>query len=155
MLFALLTSMALAAPGARAEGKAKTKARCPSEMVKVHDYCVDRWEVSTVDARSNAAFSPYYPPNSKLAASARDAWLIERALFGDTPQRELPLPDLPDAERGASFEPRAVSQAGVVPQAYLSFHLAKLACENAGKRLCTRDEWVSAKSTRLNSIVDL
>src|SRR5262249_18025572 len=71
-------------------------------------------------------------------------WLVERALFGSGAARDLPLPELPDAERAVSFELRVQSQVGVVSQAYLSFHLAKLACENAGKRLCTRDEWVDA-----------
>jgi hypothetical protein len=39
---------------------------------------------------------------------------------------------------------KAVSRAGVTPQAYTSFYQAKAACENAGKRLCSADEWVTA-----------
>lgn len=39
---------------------------------------------------------------------------------------------------------RAVSRAGVVPQAHVSFHDAKAACENSGKRLCAASEWVAA-----------
>lgn len=35
----------------------------------------------------------------------------------------------------------AVSEAGVVPQGYISGDVAAEACEAAGKRLCTRDEW--------------
>jgi len=38
----------------------------------------------------------------------------------------------------------AVSRAGVSPQAYVSFYGAKAACENAGKRLCKANEWVTA-----------
>ena len=34
--------------------------------------------------------------------------------------------------------------AGAVPQGYLSYYSARTACENAGKRLCTEDEWVHA-----------
>jgi formylglycine-generating enzyme required for sulfatase activity len=37
-----------------------------------------------------------------------------------------------------------VSRPGVVPQAFVPYPAAKRACENAGKRLCTRDEWVRA-----------
>ena len=39
---------------------------------------------------------------------------------------------------------RAVSVEGVVPQAYLSGDEAEAACEAAGKRLCSSDEWLSA-----------
>ena len=56
----------------------------------------------------------------------------------------MPLPPVPEVEQGKNFEPRAVSRAGVVPQGYLSYSLAERACKNAGKRLCTEDEWVAA-----------
>jgi formylglycine-generating enzyme required for sulfatase activity len=39
---------------------------------------------------------------------------------------------------------RAVSRRGVIPQAYISRDEAEAACENAGKRLCTDEEWVTA-----------
>jgi hypothetical protein len=39
---------------------------------------------------------------------------------------------------------KAVSLRGAVPQAYISGNDAKKACENAGKRLCTSDEWLRA-----------
>ncbi|MCB9582841.1 MAG: SUMF1/EgtB/PvdO family nonheme iron enzyme [Polyangiaceae bacterium] len=39
---------------------------------------------------------------------------------------------------------RARSRRGVVPQAYISQEQAEAACEAAGKRLCTDDEWVEA-----------
>lgn len=39
---------------------------------------------------------------------------------------------------------RAVSQAGVDPQGYISGDEAEEACERAGKRLCTSDEWLAA-----------
>ncbi len=40
----------------------------------------------------------------------------------------------------------AVSQAGVVPQGYLSGDVAAAACAAASKRLCTLDEWLLACS---------
>ena len=39
---------------------------------------------------------------------------------------------------------RAVSQKAVFPQVQMSFETAKLACENAGKRLCSDKEWTKA-----------
>ncbi len=45
---------------------------------------------------------------------------------------------------GHKGELRAVSAAGVVPQAYISGVQAERACRNAGKRLCTPAEWETA-----------
>ncbi|APR79763.1 Cell division protein FtsK [Minicystis rosea] len=39
---------------------------------------------------------------------------------------------------------KAVSKKGVKPQAYISRNEAEAACQNAGKRLCTDDEWLTA-----------
>ncbi|MBI2391431.1 MAG: SUMF1/EgtB/PvdO family nonheme iron enzyme [Deltaproteobacteria bacterium] len=39
---------------------------------------------------------------------------------------------------------KAVSRAGAVPQAHVSWYEARAACMNAGKRLCKAEEWVSA-----------
>ena len=39
---------------------------------------------------------------------------------------------------------KAISRPGVVPQAYISRDQAELACGEAGKRLCTSNEWVAA-----------
>src|SRR5688572_18581694 len=39
---------------------------------------------------------------------------------------------------------RAVSRAGVVPQAHISMYEAKRACSASGKRLCRAKEWVAA-----------
>ena len=39
---------------------------------------------------------------------------------------------------------RAVSRANVVPQGYISGQQSANACMEAGKRLCTRDEWLAA-----------
>jgi formylglycine-generating enzyme required for sulfatase activity len=64
---------------------------------------------------------------------------------GEPAARELPLPELPPLQQqSASYRPRAVSRAGQIPQGYLSYGLAKQACELAHKRLCTEDEWVTA-----------
>jgi formylglycine-generating enzyme required for sulfatase activity len=39
---------------------------------------------------------------------------------------------------------RAVSRKGVVPQAYISRNQAENACKEAGKRLCSDREWITA-----------
>jgi hypothetical protein len=130
----------------RAEGPRQVApaSRCSAEMVRVRAFCIDRWEVRTVDVSTGEPLSPYYPPSPKLSASVRDAWLCEQGTVGGPAARAFPLPALSTFQREHSYEPRAVSEGQVVPQAYLSYHLAKKACENAHKRLCTKDEWVTA-----------
>jgi len=39
---------------------------------------------------------------------------------------------------------KAISKKGIIPQAHISKEQAESACKNAGKRLCTDDEWVGA-----------
>src|SRR4051812_16162871 len=65
---------------------------CPPEMAYVRGFCIDRWEISTVDSSTGEALSPYYPPQPKLLAWVRDAWLIERNQVGDENARSMPLP---------------------------------------------------------------
>ncbi len=118
--------------------------RCSPDMVRVRSFCIDRWEVRTVDQASGERLSPFYPPNALLAASVHDAWLCEVSTMGSPAARAFPLPELPFFQRSHGYEPRAVSEGGALPQAYLSYHTAKKACENAHKRLCSKDEWVTA-----------
>ncbi|MEO6599052.1 MAG: SUMF1/EgtB/PvdO family nonheme iron enzyme [Polyangiaceae bacterium] len=130
----------------RAEGPRHVAAapRCRPEMARVHGFCIDRWEVRTVDVSTGEPLSPYYPPSPKLSASVHDAWLGEQGTVGNAAARAFPLPALSAFQREHTYEPRAVSEAQVVPQAYLSYHQAKKACENAHKRLCSKAEWVTA-----------
>ncbi len=82
---------------------------CPSEMVRVGNACVDRWEGSLVETLADGSeqpWSPYTPPTGHRV--------------------------------------RAISRAGVVPQAHISYYDAKLACQHSHKRLCRADEWVRA-----------
>jgi formylglycine-generating enzyme required for sulfatase activity len=119
-------------------------AACPPEMVRVHSICVDRWEASTVDRRTGEPLSPYYPPEPSLLREVWQAWEIDRSAFGSDGARATPLPELTEWQRTHVFDARAVSRANAVPQAYVSYPVAKRACENAGKRLCTHDEWMTA-----------
>jgi len=143
-LFALVvTGVGL---GLLTSGPTTAKARdvaCPPAMTRVQDFCIDRWEVMMVDHASEQPLSPYYPPHAGRLQRVLRIWQIERLEVGDPAARALPLPPIPEVERGR-FEPRAVSLPKVVPQGYLSHALAARACANAGKRLCSEREWVTA-----------
>ena len=65
-----------------------------------------------------------------------DKW--EGTLVEITPMGPRPFPPTHQVE---DTPVRAVSEPGVVPQAYISGAQAQRACAMAGKRLCTGDEW--------------
>jgi len=143
VLMALLGMLPLASPDARAD-RSRVERGCPSEMARVRDFCIDRYEASVVDRATGSALSPYYPPDPRLSRTLHRLWQVERSGVGDLAAQNLPLPPLPELQREGRFDPRAVSRPGVVPQGYLSYSLAGRACKNAGKRLCSEDEWVTA-----------
>jgi formylglycine-generating enzyme required for sulfatase activity len=109
----------------------------------VGSFCIDRFEAHMVDHKTGAALSPFYPPNPTLLRRVYLFWSTEAARTGSERARELRLPPIPEVQKG-NFEPRAVSAPGRLPQGYLTYYSAKQACENAGKRLCTEQEWVRA-----------
>jgi hypothetical protein len=107
---------------------------CPREMVLIGGgYCVDRYEAALVDDVSGRPLSPYYRIERQ--------WQTKRLEMGDPDARALGLPALADWQRMGELRPRAVSARSTVPQGYVSGQVAELACRNAGKRLCTLDEW--------------
>jgi formylglycine-generating enzyme required for sulfatase activity len=117
-------------------------------MVKVtpkvgRPYCVDRYESMAVDTNTGAVLSPYYPPDPSKARYLEDLWKTKTG-GGTTVELATRLPDLPAWQKQRGLEPKAVSRRGRVPQGYASGKDAALACKNAGKRLCTRDEWKTA-----------
>jgi formylglycine-generating enzyme required for sulfatase activity len=112
---------------------------CPPEMVSIRgQFCIDRYEVSVVDA-SDRALSPYYPP-------AHDELVHIYGVFRRvTPKNAAPpLPSPPSFALNEAFEPHARSLPSVVPNGYMSGMMARRVCENAGKRLCQPAEWVTA-----------
>lgn len=112
---------------------------CPAEMVSIHGrFCIDRYEASLVDARERE-LSPYYPPSR---AELSHIYEVFRGVPGRGHPPPLPVP--PEFSREEAFEPRARSRPGVVPSGYLSGLTARRVCENAGKRLCSPSEWVTA-----------
>jgi sulfatase modifying factor 1 len=133
---------AVAAPKA---GALRSANGCLMGMMPIDpSYCIDKWEASVVDKKTGAPASPYHVlGNTNGYGGAR--W--QQARWKAKPSRDdskYPLPDLPAAHASPDFEPMAVTKPGVYPQGFASYATAKLACENAGKRLCTRDEWYKA-----------
>ncbi len=130
-------SLGLSQPASAASG-------CPSEMVRVTSYCIDRWEAALVTSAEGTPLSPYYPPNARHLARVHSVWQVERTLVGSADARRMPLPPVPRVQRAGKVKFKAVSRAGVVPSGYLNFYEARRACRNAGKRLCSEEEWVLA-----------
>ena len=120
---------------------------CPSDMVKVPGrFCIDRYEASMYDTKKGRRASPHYNPNYY---HTKDRYKFyseseEESDAGPPLQFDMPLPKPPTWQFGGYFEVRAESRKGQVPNAYISGTLAEKACKNAGKRLCTEDEWVTA-----------
>lgn len=126
------------------------KRRCPSEMVLVEDaYCVDRYESSFVVQSSSGDLaprylSPHYPPTKHYSNLLFDRFKKQPARPAKGAPALLDVPPPPDFQRDADFEPRAVSEKDRLPAGYLTRDWAELACQNAGKRLCSREEWTRA-----------
>ncbi len=121
------------------------KSRCPQEMVLVSDsFCIDRYEVSLVDKESSRSLSPHYPPSQEQTARLFERWLRKAPRSRRSLGRLLPVPEPPAFQLAENFSPKARSQAEQIPSGYLSRKTAELACENAGKRLCHREEWQRA-----------
>lgn len=118
---------------------------CPEDMVSIAGaYCIDRYEASLVDAAQGRPISPYYHPDSRIIARTYGRWRNAPADGETDLARNTPVPAPPPWQLEESFEPRALSLPSVVPNGYLSRNLAERACANAGKRLCSEDEWVRA-----------
>lgn len=118
-------------------------------MVKVtppegRAYCVDRYEATLVDHASERLLSPFYSPIRKHAVMAFDGWQKQRLEVGPDSARAVELPELPGWQRSAEVEPRAMSKRGVLPNGHVTGHSAAAACRNAGKRLCSYEEWRTA-----------
>ncbi|MBW2455291.1 MAG: SUMF1/EgtB/PvdO family nonheme iron enzyme [Deltaproteobacteria bacterium] len=112
----------------------------------------DRAETPRVAAKDGDA-RPEVPVDEalKLAPCPRDMVLIGRFCIDRheahlrviTPEGVGPIH--PHYERPASgVSYRAVSTKGVFPQGYISRVEAQAACQQAGKRLCSRGEWMLA-----------
>jgi formylglycine-generating enzyme len=118
---------------------------CPADMVLVSGaFCVDRYEVSLVDQALGRPLSPHYPPDQVSVLRLFETWQRDAPRSRMSLGRSLPVPFPPEFELKESFVPRAVSEVDVLPAGYLSRTSAERACQGAGKRLCSRGEWVTA-----------
>ena len=94
-------------------------------------------------SRAGAAFAACPVEMSLLPAGVCiDRWEASLALV-TTQGEEKPWSPFGSLVRAPS-ELQAVSRAGVVPQGYISGVRAEEACQNAGKRLCSSEEWQEA-----------
>jgi formylglycine-generating enzyme len=120
---------------------------CPRDMVLIQNRtCVDRYESSLVDVGTGQALSPYYPVLADykefLLARQREAQTLEAGDAGRS--AAVPMPELSPIQASGKATPKAVSRAGTVPNGHLTMPVAKAACEAAGKRLCSLEEWQRA-----------
>ena len=129
------------------EAAAHRAVTCPPDMVRVLDrYCVDRFEISLIDADSELPLSPYYPPLPSFDRYLKEREAEGARLFVPSPENQdlAGFPSLPAWQRRGRSKPKAVSQKGVTPNAYLMMQWARDACIAAGKRLCSIEEWQTA-----------
>ncbi len=100
--------------------------------------------VSATPGGSASASSPPAPCPADMSLVGRtcvdrhEAFLLEVASDGST----KPHPYYERLVKGVTY--RAANQAAAFPQGYISRVEAKAACENAGKRLCSKSEWTRA-----------
>jgi hypothetical protein len=77
------------------------------------------------------------PVTDTLCVDRYEASLVEVAMDGSTTEWS-------PFHHPGTRRMRALSRAGAVPQAYIDGVRARMACEEAGKRLCTDTEWLRA-----------
>jgi formylglycine-generating enzyme required for sulfatase activity len=109
-------------------------------------FCIDRFEAVLVDARTGKRLSPYYHPTAGITRREYERWQRLRAEQPTDEGKALPVPapDEWELDPGVRFEPKATVLPDAIPNGYLSGEIAERACRNAGKRLCTAEEWVTA-----------
>jgi sulfatase modifying factor 1 len=118
--------------------------RCPADMVDVGGrFCIDRYEAVLEDAHGRR-LSPYYHPTPSQTRASYELWERKRHDSATAEGRAMPVPVPPPWQLTEAFDARAVSVAGEIPHGYQSGRSAAQACRNAGKRLCTEEEWVKA-----------
>lgn len=107
-------------------------------------FCIDRYEASLIDHDRREPLSPHYPPTREGTQNWFGYWTERASRSRMSLGRRTPVPEPPAFQLLDRFVPEAHSAPGVLPAGYLSRDTAELACRSAGKRLCTRGEWVRA-----------
>jgi sulfatase modifying factor 1 len=120
--------------------------RCPPEMVDVKStFCIDRFEDVLRDSSTGGSLSPFYHPTVDVTRAEFELWQRLRSEAPTAAGRLLPVPPPPEWQLSAQrLEPIATSVPDTVPNGYMSGEGASKACERAGKRLCSEEEWVVA-----------
>lgn len=120
--------------------------RCPPEMVDVQGaFCIDRFEATLYDKTTSNRLSPYYHPLPEVTRREYERWQRVRIDAKTDEGRRQPVPAPDEWELSARhFEPVARAEPDATPNGYVSGEAAQRACENAGKRLCSDQEWVTA-----------
>lgn len=90
---------------------------------------------------ADALPEPCPPEMTRMTRVCIDRWEAHLVKLGEKGEE---LPHSPVARPETEQMYRAKSAAGQFPQAYISRVEAAQACKNAGKRLCSRSEWMRA-----------
>lgn len=116
---------------------------CPEDMVKVRDeYCVDRFETVLVNGDGNL-MSPYLTPDPEVGRKQFVRWTFKAGQTGGRADMLTAMPEI-NTWQFEDSPLRSMSALNQVPNGYMTQEQAIEACRNAGKRLCTSDEWVTA-----------
>lgn len=98
-------------------GREAEAANCPTGMASIQgEFCIDKYEAFTV-----------------IVDKPRTSVRKPKALKNHSPYKPI-----------GDATVMAVSKKGRIPQGHISRNQAEEACINAGKRLCTDDEWLQA-----------
>ncbi|MBK7398034.1 MAG: SUMF1/EgtB/PvdO family nonheme iron enzyme [Myxococcales bacterium] len=116
--------------------KKKTASLAPAP-VKTNSKLVTAKVVGSAPKGCPAGMAPIPNASGGYCIDKYEAGVVEVLPGGKTKNHS---PYTPVAGRKV----KAVVKKGIVPQGYISQVEAKAACEEAGKRLCTPDEWLNA-----------
>lgn len=135
--------------GAATSSPVAPSRRCPADMVDVAgELCIDRYEAYLIEHTDERPLSPFYHPTPERTRSSYEHWTRPQPnaspFLATLAPSLLEVPVPPAWQLRSEFRPRAQNRPGVLPQGYLSGEVASDACANAGKRLCSEDEWVRA-----------
>ncbi|MEK6969804.1 MAG: DUF2272 domain-containing protein [Nanoarchaeota archaeon] len=115
---------------------------CPEGMANIDNkYCIDKWEASIVDKNNpSQPASIFYPADNSWANVYYNKWV--NGWEGTLPNNEYKNMPSRGSEAQSGFAPLAVTKEGVIPNMHVSKEIAEQACANAGKRLCSQEEWL-------------
>ncbi len=137
-------SVAEAGAGAEAQSEAGAEAQAVAEAGADAEADAQAEAGASTDAGTDAGevvVSPCPPDMTKIGRYCVDRW--EAHLVASSADGLITPWPHHDQLKGDQFY-IARSDPGAFPQAYISRVQAKAACEHAGKRLCSRSEWVRA-----------